>query len=80
MPDLTDDEIRLIRLWATNYGAIARANARDEYLSEAERAHYAGCHRTCLGLLPKLKTVEERLREDRSIVGLHTIPTTGLGQ
>lgn len=61
MTDLTDDEIRLIRMLVRGYGVVAKANAQDAYTSEAERQSNASHYRTCVGVLAKLHTTEERL-------------------
>lgn len=72
MPDLSDDEVRLLRTLVRSYGSVARANAEDEMLSEAERRSEASAYRVCAGLLHKLQTSEERLSAEvaqRELVG-----------
>lgn len=61
MFELTDDEIRLIRMLVRGYATIARSSAQDAYTPEAERNTYERQHRLCVLLLGKLKTTEERL-------------------
>lgn len=61
LTDLTDDEVRLIRMLVRSYGSVARSNAQSEMLSEAERRSSATTYRVCIGLLAKLRTSEERL-------------------
>jgi hypothetical protein len=59
--DFTDDEIRLLKMLVRGYGTIARSNAQDGFTPEAERNSYERQYRTCVLLLGKLKTAEERL-------------------
>lgn len=61
--ELTDEEIRLLRSLVRLHGVVARSNARDEYVREAERSRSEYEWRLCAGLHRKLKTSDERLLE-----------------
>ena len=61
---LTDEEIRLLRSLVRLHGVVARSNARDEYVREAERASSEYEWRLCVGLSRKLRTSDERLLEE----------------